>query len=64
MSEQVKNIFKQNIIVDGLFHAILKDPPPECGIGKDIVDMILDGGVNCISNSVLDDVYPFKFIDL
>lgn len=64
MNEQVKNIFKQNIIVDGLFHAILKDPPPECGIGKDIVDMILDGGVNCISNSVLDDVYPFKFIDL
>lgn len=64
MSEQVKNLFAKNVIVDGLFHAILKDPPPECGIGKDIVDMILEGGVNCMSDSILDDVYPDTFKDL
>lgn len=61
MNEQVKRILRSNVIVDGLFHAILKDPPPECGIGKDIVDMILEGGVNCLSNSILDDVYPENF---
>lgn len=64
MSEQVKRIFKNNIITDALFHTLLKDPPPECNMKKNIIDMIMEGGVNCISDSILDDVYKDNFKDL
>lgn len=64
MSSRIDKIFKENIVIDGLFHTLFKDPPPECNMDKDLVDLILDGGVNCISNSILDDVYPESFHSL
>lgn len=64
MSTKIKEIFKNSIIVDGMFHDILEDPPPECEIGKNIVDMILEGGVNCMVNSIQYDWYPGSFKDL
>lgn len=41
MSDKARTLMSNTIVVDGLFHALMKDPPPECGIGKNIVDMIL-----------------------
>lgn len=64
MNNKVKDILNNTLVVDGLFHAILKDPPPECGNGKDIVDMILDGGVNCLVDSIIADNFSCTFNDL
>lgn len=64
MKNKIKDIFMNNVIVDGLFHSMFLDNPPECGMDKDIVDLIIDGGVNCISNSILDDVYPENLYSL
>ena len=64
MDERVKRIMDENIIVDALFHTLLKDEPPECNTEKNIIDMILEGGVNCIASSIIDDDHPIGFKDL
>lgn len=64
MKNKAKELLDDTLVVDGLFHAILNDPPPECGIGKDIVDMILEGGVNCMVDSIISDGFSSSFNDL
>lgn len=64
MSDKARTLMSNTIVVDGLFHALMKDPPPECGIGKNIVDMILEGGVNCMVDSIISDQYSSSFNDL
>lgn len=64
MNSKAKVILDNTLVVDGLFHAILGDPPPECGVGRDIVDMILDGGVNCLVDSIVADEFHSTFNDL
>ena len=64
MDERVKRIMDENIIVDALFHTLLKDETPECNTEKNIIDMILEGGVNCIASSIIDDDHPIGFKDL
>ncbi|MDL2219263.1 dipeptidase [Ruminococcaceae bacterium OttesenSCG-928-O06] len=64
MSDKAKTLMKQNIVLDGLYHGMLIDPPPECGIGRDVVDMILDGGVNCVVDSIVADGHPIDFDEL
>lgn len=56
-----KELLSKTLVVDGLFHALMKDPPPECGEGRDIVDMVLAGGVNCMVHSIVADGFPTSF---
>jgi len=60
----IRKLFDDHIIVDGLYHGMLIDPPPECGRDLDIVDMILSGGVNCVVDSIVADGEPVCFEDL
>ena len=60
MSDRAKELLKDSIVVDGLFHSLLDDPPPADG-KKDIVDLILEGGVNVINASVILDYYKNDF---
>ena len=59
-----KELLSKTLVVDGLFHALMKDPPPECGEGRDIVDMVLAGGVNCMVHSIVADGFPTSFAEL
>lgn len=52
------------LVVDGLFHTLTHDPPPECNQTKDIVDMILEGGVDCLADSIVSDAFPSNFMSL
>jgi len=57
-------LLKNTLVIDGLFHALMKDPPPECGENRDIVDMVLEGGVNCMVHSIVADSFPTSFQEL
>ncbi len=47
-------LMKDNIILDCLFHTMFKDPP----FGeKFLLDLMLDGGLNAVSVTVVDDRY-------
>lgn len=63
MSKESMALLRSTIVVDGLFHALLKDPPPECGVDRNIVDMILDGGVSCLVDSIVADGFVTTFDD-
>lgn len=56
-------VLKKSIAIDTLFHGLFTDPPFECSPDKDIVDILLDGGVTAISTTVTDDNYPASFTD-
>jgi len=55
---KAKDLLKRSIIVDGLFHTLLGNPPPE---GNTIIDCLLHGGVTAINTSVLFDQYKNDF---
>ncbi len=58
-----KEILKDSIVIDTLFHGLLTDPPFECTESKDIIDILLEGGVTSISTTVVDDNYPSSFTE-
>lgn len=53
-----KDIIKDSIIVDGLFHSLLKDPPFG---NKTMYDALIDGGVTALNATVLLDYYKNTF---
>jgi membrane dipeptidase len=60
MSQQANELLHKSIVVDGLFHSLLIDPPPMDG-RKDTVDLLLAGGVNIINGTVVLDYYKNDF---
>lgn len=60
MTKGAQRLLKDSIVVDGLCHTLLGDPPPGSG-GKSIVDLILEGGVNVINATVILDYYKNDF---
>ena len=60
MSSQARPLLQKSIVVDGLFHSLLIDPPPADG-RKDTVDLLLAGGVNIINGTVILDFYRNDF---
>lgn len=64
MQQKNMNLINKMIVVDGLFHTLNGDPPPECNQDKDIIDMISDGGVDCITDSIISDEFPSDFKSL
>lgn len=60
MSSDSKELLKRAIVVDGLCHTLIGDPPP-APPGKEIVDLILEGGVNVINATVILDYYKNDF---
>ena len=54
------DLIKKHIILDCLYHTMFKDPP----FGdKYVLDLLLEGGVNAVSVSVVDDRYGNTLID-
>lgn len=54
-----KEILKQSIVVDGLFHTLLNNPPPD---DTTIIDHLINGGVTAINTSVYMDDFPNSFV--
>lgn len=60
MAHQARELLQRSIVVDGLFHRLLTDPPPTDG-QKDIIDLLLGGGVTIINGTVVLDFYKNDF---
>src|SRR5690625_4999442 len=60
MKNDVREIMDNSIIIDGLFHSLISDPPPTQA-NKDIVDLLIDGGVTVINATVVLDYYKNDF---
>lgn len=58
-----KKVVDDSIVIDALFHGLFEDPPIEADDEKTVIDMLLDGGVTAISDTVMDDNYPSSFTD-
>lgn len=58
-----KNVVRDSIVIDALFHGLFADPPIEADDKRTIIDLLLDGGVTAISDTVMDDNYPSSFVD-
>lgn len=56
-------LLKKSIVIDALFHSMFTDPPFECRENKDLIDILLAGGVTAVSTTVVDDNYPSCFTD-
>jgi len=61
MSENTKELLRKSIVVDGLFNALLYDPPPTEG-KKDVIDLFLDGGVTVLNVPLTIDYYKNDFV--
>lgn len=57
MKLKAEEILNKSIIIDVLWHAMLDDPPLECTKDKTIVDLLLEGGVNTVSTTIIADTY-------
>lgn len=62
MADKGNDLLKKGIVVDGLFHSLLDDPPPS-HVDKTIIDLLLEGGVTVINTSVILDFYKNSFTD-
>lgn len=60
MSGRAKEVLKNSVVVDGLFHSLLNDLPPT-DTTKDIIDLLIDGGVTVINATVVLDYYKNDF---
>ena len=60
MPDSPKEFLENCIVIDGLFHSLLDNPPPT-DVKKDIVDLLLDGGVSAINATVLMDKHKNDF---
>ena len=58
MSNSAHEILKDSIVIDCLFHGLFEDVPVEADDKITIVDLLLNGGVTAISDTMLDDNYP------
>lgn len=63
MSKSAKEILKESIAIDCLFHGLFEDPPADADDKITVVDLLLNGGVTAISDTVVDDNYPSTFDD-
>lgn len=61
MNKKSKGILKESVVIDALFHGLLTDTPIETDDKITIVDMLLNGGVTAISDTVVDDNHPSNF---
>lgn len=61
MSSKAQNVLNESIAIDCLHHCLFIDPPIEADDKTNLIDMLLAGGVTCISDTVLDDNYPSTF---
>jgi len=59
MPEKHNQLYKDSVIIDGLFHTLLADPPPS--VDKNIVDLLIEGGVTAINATVVLDYYKNDF---
>ena len=62
MSNCAHKILNDSIVIDCLFHGLFEDVPIEADDKITIVDLLLNGGVTAISDTMLDDNYPSGLI--
>lgn len=58
MSRSAQDILKSAITIDCLFHGLFEDVPVEADEKITIVDLLVNGGVTAISDTMMDDNYP------
>ena len=63
VSAEASRILKESYAIDSLFHGLFTDPPFDCAPGRNIVDILLEGGVTAISTTIVDDNYPCNFTE-
>jgi len=58
----INKLHNDSIIIDGLFHSLLEDPPmdPE----EDIVDKLVFGGVTAINLTIQPEIFPMDMLEL
>ena len=58
MANTAHDILQQSIVIDCLFHGLFEDVPVEADDKINIFDLLHNGGVTAISDTMLDDNYP------
>jgi membrane dipeptidase len=53
-SNDATRLHSDAIVVDGLYHTLLNDPPP----GGDHIQQLIGAGVTAVNLTIIDDVYP------
>lgn len=55
-------LHNESIVIDGLFHSLLEDPPMDAD--EDIIDKLISGGVTAINLTILPEIYPMDMPEL